>query len=798
MFKTTARWAWLGLMTPMGCAPEHADPLQAPGGGFDVGTGSAVWATVATPPAREGKRRDRVLVDPVDDDALREICAEHGVMTLQAPGRSGVAAIGVPASLSAAEFTALLSEDDRVDCVFEESWVSGATTGGALSWHLDAIGADGETPDGLDDVVVAVIDSGVAWSGEGSVGAVAAGSLSANPIASPWDFVEGDAHPQDEHQHGTHIASLIGSDGVVDGVAPGVGLMPLRVLDRNNQGTELDLVEAILWATDRGADVINLSVSFWPGYQPTLPLMMALDRAADAGVLVVAAAGNDGLDGVTWPAASPRVLAVGAVCSTADGRLERAPYSNHGAEVDLVAPGGCLDRDVDEDGLVDGVAGETVHARQEGTGVYLWSGTSQAAAVASGVAARLVAESPGEAPERLSAVLDRYRARPVPPDGCERWCDDEILQRAAERVSRVVRSASLGHLGSIEEGGMSWDEMAGSWDADPAVRAYAAAAFDSLERALAERGGTLEGARVLDFGCGTGLLTAAMAARAREVVGIDIAPKMVAVLRDKGIAIDPVLGVEVVDLGAVGAEEEAPAGELPRAVGVRAHGLLHGATRADVVAPTLGPAPCARVGVVEVAAERVQAGGSRVVVAAQQRIEPRALGLGQGLGAGAVVAGDDRAPHGPRLALVAVVAVQVDHRAVATVVAVGDPRDQVGLHPGPTVGVEQRDHRHPRAPRRSGDELVQQGERDLRADPLEGVDAGEDEHLLFHGRRGIGDVEGPQGLVGGTAPEGLHAHHPRSVGHRLRYLGERGSDEAIAAGDLGGLVGDRSRGGPGR
>lgn len=403
MFKTTARWAWLGLMTPMGCAPEHADPLQAPGGGFDVGTGSAVWATVATPPAREGKRRDRVLVDPVDDDALREICAEHGVMTLQAPGRSGVAAIGVPASLSAAEFTALLSEDDRVDCVFEESWVSGATTGGALSWHLDAIGADGETPDGLDDVVVAVIDSGVAWSGEGSVGAVAAGSLSANPIASPWDFVEGDAHPQDEHQHGTHIASLIGSDGVVDGVAPGVGLMPLRVLDRNNQGTELDLVEAILWATDRGADVINLSVSFWPGYQPTLPLMMALDRAADAGVLVVAAAGNDGLDGVTWPAASPRVLAVGAVCSTADGRLERAPYSNHGAEVDLVAPGGCLDRDVDEDGLVDGVAGETVHARQEGTGVYLWSGTSQAAAVASGVAARLVAE--GIAPGAAGAVM---------------------------------------------------------------------------------------------------------------------------------------------------------------------------------------------------------------------------------------------------------------------------------------------------------------------------------------------------------------------------------------------------------
>ena len=86
------------------------------------------------------------------------------------------------------------------------------------------------------------------------------------------------------------------------------------------------------------------------------------------------------------------------------------------------------------------VGGQARRMRTFGAGTFLSRAVTPA--TVAWFAARLVAESPGEAPERLSAVLDRYRARPVPPDGCERWCDDEILQRAAERVSRVVRSAS--------------------------------------------------------------------------------------------------------------------------------------------------------------------------------------------------------------------------------------------------------------------------------------------------------------------------------------------------------------------
>lgn len=82
---------------------------------------------------------------------------------------------------------------------------------------------------------------------------------------------------------------------------------------------------------------------------------------------------------------------------------------------------------------------------------------------------------------------------------------------------------------------MSWDDEAATWDTQPAVRAYSRAAFQSLQRVLTERGSSLDGARVLDFGCGTGLLTEQLAAEAERVVAVDVSPAMVEVLRGKAI-----------------------------------------------------------------------------------------------------------------------------------------------------------------------------------------------------------------------------------------------------------------------
>lgn len=82
---------------------------------------------------------------------------------------------------------------------------------------------------------------------------------------------------------------------------------------------------------------------------------------------------------------------------------------------------------------------------------------------------------------------------------------------------------------------MSWDDEAPTWDANPAVRAYAMAAMRSLEQTLSGRGATLDGARVLDFGCGTGLLSEQMARAGARVIGVDPAAAMVAVLAAKAV-----------------------------------------------------------------------------------------------------------------------------------------------------------------------------------------------------------------------------------------------------------------------
>lgn len=83
---------------------------------------------------------------------------------------------------------------------------------------------------------------------------------------------------------------------------------------------------------------------------------------------------------------------------------------------------------------------------------------------------------------------------------------------------------------------MSWDDAAATWDDDQAVQAYSRAAFRSLQEVLSARGASLAGARVLDFGCGTGLLTAQLAAEAAHVIGLDTSAAMLSVLDQKGIS----------------------------------------------------------------------------------------------------------------------------------------------------------------------------------------------------------------------------------------------------------------------
>lgn len=269
-------------------------------------------------------------------------------------------------------------------------------------WHLDQIGMP-ETwgRERGEGVVVAVIDTGVAYR-DGN-GFMRAPDLVNTAFAPGWDFVENDATPDDEHGHGTHCAGTIAQStnnalGVA-GVAPGVTIMPVRVLDRNGSGSWGAIASAIRWAADHGANVISMSLG---GGMRSRTVERAIDYAHEKGVVIIAAAGNSSGSAVEYPARHNHVIAVGSV------RFDRtlAFYSSYGEGLDLVAPGGDLRVDQNGDGMPDGVLQNTLVASNPRNFDYLaWQGTSMATPHVAGVAALLVASGVTD-PDRVEEILE--------------------------------------------------------------------------------------------------------------------------------------------------------------------------------------------------------------------------------------------------------------------------------------------------------------------------------------------------------------------------------------------------------
>ena len=181
----------------------------------------------------------------------------------------------------------------------------------------------------LPTVTVAVLDTGVATNPQLTPYLVPGQNFSSSDPGNPTDTIDNDFH-------GTHVAGTIGAAaGVtgIQGVADGVRIMPVKVLDDTGSGTTAAIASGIIWAADHGADVINMSL----GGDEDPAVDSAIDYARSQNVVVVAAVGNSGDAGnpVMYPGASPGVIGVAAT----DINDVRPSFSESGPQVDVAAPG---------------------------------------------------------------------------------------------------------------------------------------------------------------------------------------------------------------------------------------------------------------------------------------------------------------------------------------------------------------------------------------------------------------------------------------------------------------------------
>ena len=258
-------------------------------------------------------------------------------------------------------------------------------------WNLDLIESDAAhaTATGT-GAVIAVVDTGVAAGHPDLAGQILPGH----------DFVQDDDTPQDGNGHGSHVSGIAiaatGNGVGISSVAPGAKLLPVRVLGDDGSGTSEDVAAGIDWARTHGADVINLSLgSEVPivGASGGDEIDAAIRRAIAAGLVVVAAAGNNGVPVCEQPAASEGLLCVGAV----DKRKQRSFFSSFGLGLGVVAPGGSSLP----------MTGEDILSTVPPDGYEEIAGTSQAAPHVVGVAALLVGKG-----LRGQAAVKRHRSTP--------------------------------------------------------------------------------------------------------------------------------------------------------------------------------------------------------------------------------------------------------------------------------------------------------------------------------------------------------------------------------------------------
>jgi subtilisin family serine protease len=257
-----------------------------------------------------------------------------------------------------------------------------------LPWGINRIDAELVWPSGntADPIKVGIIDTGISKNHPDLLANIKGGVNTINPFKS-WN---------DDNGHGSHVAGIVAAldnDIGVIGAGPQINLYAIKVLDSGGSGFLSDVIEGIEWAIDNKMQVINMSL----GTASDVPsLHDAVIAAKNAGIVVVAAAGNSG-GAVIFPAAYPEVIAVSAT----DQSDVLASWSSRGPEVDLAAPG------------------VNIYSTYKGTGYATLSGTSMAAPHVTGSAALV-----------LNTPVGAYDA-----NGNGKWDPDEVQKKLQDKAT---------------------------------------------------------------------------------------------------------------------------------------------------------------------------------------------------------------------------------------------------------------------------------------------------------------------------------------------------------------------------
>jgi len=381
------------LLIPL--PPAHAQPISHP----------TFQANVVS----SGSGNGNVLIQAPSPTVATAIARQYGVSILDSDATSGAYLLTVPAGQTPDGFSLALSHDLRLtdaepDVPLKTPEAGGVTDGQAI--HLAFDGSDAVDPwydwiavsdlmnrdayyqvdlrNSLDrtrgnGVTIAVLDTGVLSSHPNLACHLIPGYNVITPTAPPDDAPDGATNAA--WGHGTMVT------GIVARLAPGARLMPVRVLNGDGTGSILNIVRGIEYAITHGAQVLNLSLG---SPKKSGVLQQALRKAISAGVVVVAAAGNEGEAAPHYPAAFPGVIGVASL----DARDSKADFSNFGDNVSLAAPG-------------IGIRSTYING-----GYASWSGTSFSAPFVTAAVALTISAQPGLVGNAITTRL-LNNARPI-------------------------------------------------------------------------------------------------------------------------------------------------------------------------------------------------------------------------------------------------------------------------------------------------------------------------------------------------------------------------------------------------